>query len=974
MNMKHLAATCLLLALSAASAAAADDVTTARGLWLRGKYAEAAEIYGRRASEDPAAAIGLARCLEAQGQGDEAIARLTASAAGHAGVTAELARFAFERGDYAAAKTRVDEAVGLDESQLLARWIQAELDRVSGRLEEAGQGHAWLVSYYNDHRVEEAESLRWIGRAAAQYARWNRLSDQFDFLVNELYPEALKLEPAYWPAHYEAGLLFLEKHNQADAAREFQAALELNPNAAEVHVARARLALGNRDVDAAESAAARALEINPRLLAGWLLKVDLAWANFDVPEALQLLEQNALPLNPVDEATLGRLAACYLLLDGALTPDPSPASGRGESLYGPSPASGRGEALLDDAEDRQPTRFSRLVREVTARNAHAGKFFFTLAMQLGERNKLAQARSFFLESIERMPQLLGPPAELGLLWMRAGDEQEARRWLDRAFKDDPFNVRVSNTLEVLEVLDTMETLETEHFVLKYDVRCDRLLARYAAERLEAIYPAWCEQFGYRPAEKPRIEIFSSAKGTSGQDWFSTRLIGLPYLGIVAASTGPLIAMASPNDGPAARQLNWARVLKHELAHVITLQQTDYNIPHWYTEGIAVVVEGSPRPQLWNELLLERVPTGKLFNLRTLNFGFTRPQNSQDWQMAYCQAELYVEYMRSSWGPGPMRKLLTAYRDGLSTPAAIDRAFGVSQEKFEQGYVEYLRQTIAGMSTLKQMSGASFEQLLASHRERPGDADTAAELAYAYVIRDADEEAGQLAQDVLKEHPKHPLAAYVAARLLVKQKRPQEAAELLQDCLDPESPQPNSLNLLATLRFQAEAYDEAARLYALGERLDPVNRKWTKALARVYLRTENAPRLTEVLTRLARADVDDVTSRKKLAQLALGRKDYAGAAGWANQAMEIDVMDANIHQLFAEALLGSHNNNKAVEEFQIADELDPDQPFRLYELADACIEARQFDKARRTLEALLRLVPNYPGAQQMLETAKETEPE
>ncbi len=91
-------------------------------------------------------------------------------------------------------------------------------------------------------------------------------------------------------------------------------------------------------------------------------------------------------------------------------------------------------------------------------------------------------------------------------------------------------------------------------------------------------------------------------------------------------------------------MNWARVLTHEMVHVITLQQTNFNCPHWFTEGLAVWSENCPRPQQWNELLVERFAKGKLFNLDTLNFGFIRPQSGGDWHLAYCQAKLYVEYM------------------------------------------------------------------------------------------------------------------------------------------------------------------------------------------------------------------------------------------------------------------------------------------------------------------------------------------
>ena len=188
-------------------------------------------------AKEPAAALGLARSLEARGKTDEAVRALRPWPKKRPELQAELARLAFERGDLKEAAARADAALTLDDQQLLARWIRAELDRTAGRLDEAERGYHWLVEFYNDHEVKQAESLRWIGLAAAQYARWNRLSDQFHFLVNELYPDALKADPAYWPAHFEAGLLFMEKYNEADAAHEFKAALELNPQAAEVHAA-----------------------------------------------------------------------------------------------------------------------------------------------------------------------------------------------------------------------------------------------------------------------------------------------------------------------------------------------------------------------------------------------------------------------------------------------------------------------------------------------------------------------------------------------------------------------------------------------------------------------------------------------------------------------------------------------------------------------------------------------------------------
>jgi tetratricopeptide (TPR) repeat protein len=944
MTARRITSICLLCTLTAPvlGRAAEHDLAAARELLLGGNYAEAAEIYSPLAEKkDPAAVLGLARCLSAEGKRGQAVKTLAEAADDHAQLHAELARLAFERGDVKEAKARADEALRLDADQLLARWILAELHRTAGRLDEAEDGYRGLIEFYNAHDVQRAESLRWIGLGAARYARWNRVHDQFSFLVSDLYREALKLEPDYWPAHYEAGMLFVEKYNQADAAGDLRAALELNPNAAEVHVALARLAVSQREVDRAAASIDRALEINPRLQSAWVAKADLAWANFDVEEALRLLEEKALPLSPIDEQTLGRIAACYVLLDGMPEPGKS-------------------------------TRLSRLMEGVTGRNKHAGEFFFALAVPLADRHKHPQASKFFLEAMEVMPQKVGPRSHLGLLQMRAGRESAARKLLEQAFQLDPFNLRVGNTLQVLDVLDSMEILQTDHVTIKYDGQRDKLLARYAAKHLEAIYPELCRKFGYRPPGRALFEIFNTTRGSGGRHWLSTRMIGLPYVGPVAASTGRMVAMTSPYDAQSPRQLNWARVLTHEAVHVITLQQTDFNIPHWYTEGLAVYCEGHPRPQRFNELLIERVRSGELFNLQTINFGFTRPNSGSDCQMAYCQSELYVEYMLSRWGSGRQRRFLAAYSDAKSTEAAIRQAFGLSQEKFEEGYKAYLKQIVGEMSTLEYPSRASFAQLLESHRDNPKEADAAAELAYAYVRRQADQEALDLAAAALATQPKHQLAAYVLARLWLTAGRTDEAVELLEDCLDHDSPQPNALNLLAALKLNARQYDEAARLYALGERLDAVNLKWTRALARVYLLSANRQKLAEALSRLARSDVDDLTVRKKLAQLALDRGDHAAAADWANQALQIDVMDAEVHRMFARALVGCHNYREAIDEFEVAVELEPTELSQRFALANAHIRAKQPAKARRVLEALLELKPDYPGAATLLESLEETD--
>ncbi len=155
-----------------------------------------------------------------------------------------------------------------------------------------------------------------------------------------------------------------------------------------------------------------------------------------------------------------------------------------------------------------------------------------------------------------------------------------------------------------------------------------------------------------------------------------------------------------------------------------------------------------------------------------------------------------------------------------------------------------------------------------------------------------------------------------------------------------------LSLLGGLRLKAEKYAEAEQLYLLGSQRDPLNLKWIQALGLVYAKSGNQEKLAAVLGRLALADADDFTVRKKLVQWSVVKKDYPAAVAWANRALEINVQDAELYRLFAESQVGSHNNTQAIELFETAIELDPTHVQQRFALADAYLQAGKRQQARR----------------------------
>ncbi len=918
--------------------AVADLAEDARDHLLRGRYAEAAEAYERLirqaagADQQAAAVLGHAAALCESGRDVEARALLETALATldeRGDLLAELADLLYERGQLDEAADRARRAVELDERQVLARWTLTRLDRDHGRHDEANAGLDWFIRFQNREQVTDPDTVRVIGLAAAERARWHGLTNQFQFLVNRFVREQTDTEPRYWPAHYEAARLFAEKFNTADAHRAFQRALAINDASAEIYCGLAEVAVQQYEWSRARQYLDRALATNPRFVHAHRLLADLEVANFQLPQAVEHLRA-ARELNPVAEATLGRLAACWMVLDNGSFQQPGQ----------------RAQAVID---------------AVLERNPRCGEFYFAMATVLDTRQRFGDAIEAYQQATVRMPQLLGPRSDLGQLLMRMGRETEAQELLTESFRRNPFNVRVKNTLQVLEQLESYDTLETEHFIIRYRGPKDHVLALFMADFLEEQYPALCEQFGFEVPGKSLFQIFSRSERTSGHAWFSARMIGLPYLGTVGACAGKMVAMASPNES----NYNWARVAKHEFVHVINLQQTDFHMPHWYAEGLAVTNEGYPPPRSWNDLVAEAAEQDNLFTLDDINLGFIRPDSGNRWQLAYAQSVLYVEFMVERFGRGAIAQLLEAYAAGHETPQAIQQAFDVTVEEFEAGYQEYVARWIERHPPRAAAQQAEDPaRLRQAATDNPQDPDAQAAWAQVLLIQEDLPAARRHAQAALAEQEHHPLASYVMARLVLTIGDVEQAERLIRAAHNTDQPHPEVLNLLALLETRAKKYDQAAELYRLGRQHWPHDTKWLQGLARVYLLAQDTQRLPEVLEELANLNADDFAVRKKLAELARQREDLDETMRWCREAIFCNCLDAEVHIWWAEAAAAAGDTPRVIRQREALARLNPTNTGAWVAWAKALLDADRRDEAQSVLETLLQARPDAPEAEEL----------
>jgi cellulose synthase operon protein C len=928
----------------------------------KGRYDEAVETLDKLLQGNPAGLDSVrvpllqSEALRAQGERSAAEQIVIDAIKVHndsARLLAQLASLHFDRGRYPEAEDAVTRALKLDPDQLLARLIQAHLYTEKGDLKKADEGYRWFVRFYNRAQPTDPESLVLVAEGASQYARWHSSSQIFDFCVNTVDVDALKADKTYWQAHLVSGRLLLEKYNKAQGRPELKAALAINPNAAEVHIELAKSAISDYDWDEVEEEAKRALAICPHSPGALqaLATAKLYFRDFDASEKL-LTE--ALEVNPLNTETLALMAALRMLQDG--WPEPS----RWKSLV----------SHLDHIADlnlNEPTRCEQILIDVAQRNPKPGNFLASLAEVVDMFRQHSVAEPLLKQAIVLMPQLSQPKNALGQLYMQTGKIDEARKTLDDAFKADPYHVRVSNMRKVIKVLDDYDSVTTDHFVVRADGKLDKMLARYMAEYLEEVYPELTTLFGFEPESRTQIEIYNTAKGLSGHQWFSARMVGLPWVQTIGASTGVIIAMQSP--GSMEHPLNWARVLKHEFVHVLTLQQTGFSIPHWYTEALAVRSEGYPRPVEWNSLLMNRVPKGDLKNLDNLSMGFIRAGNQENWNFAYCQSVLYAEYMAERFGEETLAKLLDAYRRNLTTAQAIPEVFGVDKVDFEKGYREFLDKIVAGLRKSEEEPEPKPSQIEKAYEKNKSDPQAAANYAKLMLMIKKRDEAKKIAEEVLKKEPTQPVAASVLAAILFRDDKFDEAAKILEPALDKEHPNKQVIELLMRARLKQKRPDDAFKLCELGKEHFPYESDWWKGTAAAAKLNGATETRRTALEKLVLIEGDDPAPRKALAELALSEGNFESAFKFAKLTLQIDVLDAEVHRILGDALSGLKDFDRSISEYETSLELKPKDINTMLGLAETYLLVEKRDKAKKLVAEVLAKEPEQPRGLRLSERLK-----
>jgi len=432
--------------------------------------------------------------------------------------------------------------------------------------------------------------------------------------------------------------------------------------------------------------------------------------------------------------------------------------------------------------------------------------------------------------------------DLGMHLMRTGDEPEARRALDRAFKADPYDVVTYNLLSLLDTLEKFEVVRDGDLVVKMHPDEVAVLKEYAIPLAHDALKTLSAKYQFTPKGPILIEIFPR------HDDFAVPNLGLPGLiGALGACFGRVVSMDSPRARPPGT-FSWEATLWHELAHVITLQMSNQRVPRWLTEGISVYEEARARPEWGRDMevpfamALER---GQILKLKDLNSGFTKPETIA---LAYFEASLLVDHIVSVKGEQGLRTLLRTYGEGVEGETAITKALGLSMDDLQTSFDRALDARFSTVqAALRDQKDAApvpeigVEGLRAAAAARPGSFQAQLALGQALAAQGDRaafgplEKAAALVPMAIGENSPHALMGRLAEQLGDQARAIKEYRALLAQ--DHTAIEP--ARRLATLAAAAGDESSLALAQARVVSIDPFDSQGHTGLGRVAFKRKDA---------------------------------------------------------------------------------------------------------------------------------------
>ena len=478
--------------------------------------------------------------------------------------------------------------------------------------------------------------------------------------ANSFFQAALKEYPKDAAVRTRWGELFAATHQNNEAVKLFQEALEIDDGYVPAKLGLAKVAAG-RFEEKAKELANEVIEQAPE----------------SAIEAYLLLARTELEDGAVADADAKLDKALAIAEREKVTP---------LEIY----------ALKASADLLRDKTDSSWTPKALALNKAYGDIYATPAYFYVITRRYREAIELYKKAVEIQPDNYAAHAELGVNLLRENKVDEAQQHLMVAYRGDPYSAPIVNTLRLIDSFENFvvsphpptdvkapdgSTVRTPGVILRLHKDEAPVIEPYVLDLATRAIATYTKRYGFELKEPVVVELYPE------HDDFAVRTSGLPGIGLLGVTFGYLVAMDSPT-ARADADFHWGTTLWHEMAHVFTLEATNHLVPRWFSEGVSVYEEWSTGPLPGRHIpltVIQAIKEDKFLPVAELDRGFIRPTYEAQVIVSYMQAGLTCEYISKRWGQEGLERMLDRYGEGQETGAAIQAALGIAPDAFDKDF-------------------------------------------------------------------------------------------------------------------------------------------------------------------------------------------------------------------------------------------------------------------------------------------------
>jgi cellulose synthase operon protein C len=485
--------------------------------------------------------------------------------------------------------------------------------------------------------------------------------------ANGFFQAAMKEYPQDVPVRVRWGELFIATHQNNEAVKLFQEALELDGKYAPALLGLAKVAASGFEEKTREYAK-KVIDDAPDQAAG----------------AHLLLARAALEDGSIDAGDKELDRALALVKKHDFSP---------LEVY----------ALKASVDLLRGTPDSQWTRRALALNPGYGEAYATPAYFYVITRRYREAIELLNKAVQIEPDLYSAHQELGVNLLRENLIDEAQQHLQIAYRGDPFSAPVVNTLRLIDSYDNFVVSRHEAdskpgappnhgSILRLSKKEAPVIEPYVLDLVNRTIATYTKRYGFELKEPVVVELYPQ------HDDFAVRISGLPGIGLLGVTFGYLVAMDSPARH-ADSDFHWGTTLWHEMAHVFTLEATAHLVPRWFSEGVSVYEEWTTGPLRGRHIpppVFKAIKDGKFLPIAELDRGFIRPTYEQQVIVSYMQAGLTCEYIAGRFGQAGLKAMLDQFGLGKNTAQAVESALKIAPAEFDKDFKVYVDQQLGAV--------------------------------------------------------------------------------------------------------------------------------------------------------------------------------------------------------------------------------------------------------------------------------------